>query len=916
MNLTEEHNKAYKTMSDNIKDITGMDYSDIVNRKGYVRKAQGDLADIDSRIEDLTSQLENPNLSTSERELLQDTINTLKQEQTSMSATRTAKSFSSQKYQQPAVVANRQYQESLQKQRDVIKSKIDNLQNEYSDVKKASLKGKKDELELLKTNSEKKAKLDKKLAKANTTVDNVTKKINKTNENLSKITNKVTDDIIDKAMDIQDQSVSRKLVKNVDKVNDINKEIKEITKKLADVDNLDEKTVKRLKKRLDTLDKNLNEAGLSLRKTTDIIDGHVDNTTMKAIDQNVKSMNKYAEESLKLDKYKLAKQQAVDTVRQVNESINDLNNSIDKAIKKTNFDLENISEANDAIIDAKIKELSKADSILKSEQGKDLFNLNFNAGLEDFVNNANYTNETAQLFRDSLAMGVFNDATNIVKSTGAIGEEVPKGFVKVNGKYLSNKLNSVQNMISNSNPSPELKKMIKELGDNNYYMDPRVASLFGVMCNPKENTNALLNLVDKFNTTFKKFSTLTPGFQLRNIIGNDFNMYVSGMPINKIPVYQKKATQALNSMGDITKKLAKGVELTAEEQQTWKVIKQFYEAGFSDVGTAVRDMEKVQKNLQLSNKTNIIDKATDINMKLNNSMDSMNRMALLMYANDNPKYLARLGAESSIQAVKYALMDPSNMSETEQQVIKKLIPFYTFTKQNLMFQATNILKNTPKYKNIMKALNSMYNDLPEDSYYQYQKENMQIPLPFKDDEGNQMFLKANLPLSDLGEFMSSPLKKVTASATPLIKAPVEYTTGKSLYTGQDTKYNTISSNLSKLGLDSSLLSNTADAAELVLNNFGLQNVSTNLIKKVQAILESSSGDKSSNELWSEIFRSLVQNTKQENVRNSGLYDELEQYQALIKQLENQGIDVPTIKEITASNNIKVNNLKRKRANSK
>ena len=50
--------------------------------------------------------------------------------------------------------------------------------------------------------------------------------------------------------------------------------------------------------------------------------------------------------------------------------------------------------------------------------------------------------------------------------------------------------------------------------------------------------------------------------------------------------------------------------------------------------------------------------------------------------------------------------------------------------------------------------------------------------------------------------------------------------------------------------------------------------------------------------------------------NSGLYDEMLQYQAVIKRLKNQGIDVPTMTEINATNKMKLNRLKRKRAYSR
>ena len=96
----------------------------------------------------------------------------------------------------------------------------------------------------------------------------------------------------------------------------------------------------------------------------------------------------------------------------------------------------------------------------------------------------------------------------------------------------------------------------------------------------------------------------------------------------------------------------------------------------------------------------------------------------------------------------------------------------------------------------------------------------------------------------------------------------------------------------------------------------LQILTTNNLKKVTSIIEKGAGNKSGNALWSEIFRSVLQNTNQEKVQNSKLYEQYEAYQEYVRRLKDQGIDVPGIREITASNKNKLRNLKNKRANSK
>ena len=176
---------------------------------------------------------------------------------------------------------------------------------------------------------------------------------------------------------------------------------------------------------------------------------------------------------------------------------------------------------------------------------------------------------------------------------------------------------------------------------------------------------------------------------------------------------------------------------------------------------------------------------------------------------------------------------------------------------------------------------------------------MQIPLPFTDSDGNTLFIKANLPLSDLGEFMSSPIQRTVSSTSPLIKAPFEMVTGVDTFTGQEANNRTYSNVLSKMGINTPPgITNSLGTAESILKSMGMTNVTTNMVKKVSKILDKAKGeDVSGSEIWAEIFRSVLQNTNQEKIENSRAYEDLEAYQNYIKSLKNQGIDVPTIRDI-------------------
>lgn len=928
MKLVSQNENAYKDIAQKIKETTGMDYSDIVNNPAYVRRARGTIDDVEMQINKLNTALDNPDLTDSQRNTIEDAINLL-EKQRDKSTGGIGNAFSSREYAQPTVVANRQYDEARLKKIEDINNQIKNLEGKYSKNKKEALLAQKEELQAQKLDdlvtNPKIEKLKEKYSKISERLDNTSKKMTINRTKIDELKDKMDNDFITKMIDTQSDAFTKSLNKSINDINDINKKMSNLNKAVDKA--VDETELTKLLNDYDKLEKRYTKAVNNIRKQYDIVDGTIDKNIQKGLSNHAKNLDRYQSRVEEITKLKRNVSDLAIKENEIKTQISQLTSNLDNKIKQINFDLTKIDEADDILIDNQIKALSTTKSILESKEGQTLFNRNFYAGIDDFINYAEYTNQSAQVFKDALTMGVFNDE-NVIKTADTIGKN-PKGWKSIRGEELATRLNNLQNIISDSNPqkiigsgkdAKSVRDWIETLKGNTYYMDERMYNLFKNISSKSlpQDTSTILNLADKANNLFKKFSVMTPGFQVRNYVGNSLNMYLSGMPASKIVGYQAKATKLLNGAEDVLKKYSKeGFEaLSKDEQTTFNLLKQFYEGGFNKAGTRVQDLEALESSLKLGKK-GPVNAVAKFNMNLNENADAMNRMALLMYANENPKYLAKLGAKNPIEAVKYALMDPSNMSEAEQKVLKRLIPFYTFTKQNLMFQASNMTKNIGRYKNVMRAINNMYDDLGEDSYYDYQKSSMQIPIPgATDDNGNQLFLKANLPLSDLGEWLENPLQRTAASLTPLIKAPVESTTGKSLFTGDDTAYNNMSNAFSKLGINNTGVTNAIDGAELILNNFGLQNVSTNLVRKVASILEGASGEKDAQQIWAEIFRSVLQNTNEENVALNNVYDDLELYQNEVSRLKKQGIDIPTIREITTSNKIKVNNLKKKRASSK
>jgi hypothetical protein len=147
--------------------------------------------------------------------------------------------------------------------------------------------------------------------------------------------------------------------------------------------------------------------------------------------------------------------------------------------------------------------------------------------------------------------------------------------------------------------------------------------------------------------------------------------------------------------------------------------------------------------------------------------------------------VAKLGAGDSAGLVRRVLFDPSDLTYAEKEYAKRLIPFYTFTKKNLVYQWDNFFKNTKKYKDVKKTLGAMWRDMgsEEGNIEQYKMEDFWIPIPVINEKGQYTAIRSRLPIEDMGEFIDNPLRKIISSTAPLLRAPFEMVSNRQMYSG-------------------------------------------------------------------------------------------------------------------------------------
>ena len=266
---------------------------------------------------------------------------------------------------------------------------------------------------------------------------------------------------------------------------------------------------------------------------------------------------------------------------------------------------------------------------------------------------------------------------------------------------------------------------------------------------------------------------------------------------------------------------------------------------------------------------------------------------------DDPKFLKNLGIEAFTElgkkktieqmageAVNKVLFDPVDLTNFENKVMRRLIPFYTFTKKNIAFQFANMGNNLQNYNRLMKGYNSLMSDFGEDkeNIADYLKDNMYIPIPKIDKDGNYKFVKATIPFGDVNDILSNPLNAVFSKATPVLRTPYELMTGKNTFTGRDIESFPGQKNNIELVKDIPFLN--TKKGELVLSNL------TGLDTPLKQIDKITKGDFSG-------LVSLEGNVDTDKLYKS--YDDIDRLKNLMKKYEQEGYEFSTINELKEAN---------------
>jgi hypothetical protein len=244
------------------------------------------------------------------------------------------------------------------------------------------------------------------------------------------------------------------------------------------------------------------------------------------------------------------------------------------------------------------------------------------------------------------------------------------------------------------------------------------------------------------------------------------------------------------------------------------------------------------------------------------------------------------------------LFDPKSISPTERQVIKRLIPFYTWAKKNLAWQMKNFVDNPEKYNRLQRSIDGAWNlaGIEWADIEEYKRENFWIPAPFLSDGNRYTAIRANLPVRSLTEFTENPLKTILGISSPLIRVPFELATGTQIFTQRP-----IQDFPGQKGYNFDFLTRRQ---EYLLSQTGLD-VPLRTVQGFGQMFDTNQDFRFGNVIPSAFSEGSV-----DQARRTKAYDDLAQMRDLYSYYRQEAGQIPTIAEIE-NRNINISSLKRR-----
>ena len=315
---------------------------------------------------------------------------------------------------------------------------------------------------------------------------------------------------------------------------------------------------------------------------------------------------------------------------------------------------------------------------------------------------------------------------------------------------------------------------------------------------PKE-LGRLMKTFDAATGLFKSWAILTPGFHVRNFIGGVFNNYLAGMDFASYRSFLKADKifmKALESSGDRELALkAVGRAMGREHMEAYRVVDSSAalkssgqigsasgEIGVGTIGMANgRGFSKFKKTLTSKGRGNFVvdNPLTRVNYAGSERVERTLRGSL---AYDTA---LKGGDQFEVLGNVYKFhFNYEDLSDIERRYMKRISPFYTWSRRNVPLQVEMLFQKPGVYANIGVLQDNIEQLSPQDGLVPaWFSEVGGFRLPFTNPNGERLYMMPDLPPLDLRKVVNP--QEWLGEINPVLKVPFELQFNRQLYNKQE-----------------------------------------------------------------------------------------------------------------------------------
>ena len=268
-----------------------------------------------------------------------------------------------------------------------------------------------------------------------------------------------------------------------------------------------------------------------------------------------------------------------------------------------------------------------------------------------------------------------------------------------------------------------------------------------------------------------KITTLAPfpAYHVRNMLGNTWNNWLAGVknPLNLIEATKLQRAR-LTGGKTLTREIVQGLkgQQVLDLAETLGVLERGW---FSTVSAST---QRNFRNLPIIKQGSIVGRNVENNARLWHFIEKMKK---------------GFSPTDAAVSVKKFLFDYGELTQVEQQVFRRVFPFYTWSRKNIPLQLENIVRQPGKGLLIPKLKEETWAavDRPDKKYIPEWLKKRQPMFISKKASGEFSYfpLESWVPFADITK-LDRPFDLIGEMLSPAIKIPIELTTNKVFYFDQ------------------------------------------------------------------------------------------------------------------------------------